>query len=53
MNVPLDSRITGKAGHSEAVRHFMKYVSEKEGVWVTTRRAIAEHYGKEFPSRGA
>jgi hypothetical protein len=27
----------------------MKYISEKEGVWVTTRRDIATHYRQTFP----
>jgi peptidoglycan/xylan/chitin deacetylase (PgdA/CDA1 family) len=49
MNIPLHSRITGKAGRAEALRNFMKYISEKEGVWVATRRDIAKHYREKFP----
>lgn len=49
MTIPLHSRITGKPGRSEALRKFMKYISEKEGVWVTTRREIAKHYRETFP----
>lgn len=49
MNIPLHSRITGKPGRAEALRGFMKYISEKEGVWVTTRRDIATHYKEKFP----
>lgn len=49
MNVPLHSRITGKAGRSEALRRFCEYISKKEGVWVTTRRDIATHYRETFP----
>lgn len=49
MNIPLHTRITGKPGRCEALRNFMKYVSEKEGVWVATREEIAEHMHKEFP----
>lgn len=49
MNIPMHSRIVGKAGRAEALRNFMKYVSEKEGVWVATRRQIAEHYRTKFP----
>ncbi|KAI1337792.1 glycoside hydrolase/deacetylase [Xylariaceae sp. FL0016] len=49
MNIPLHTRIIGKPGRSEALRQFMKYVSEKEGVWVTTRRDIAKHMREKFP----
>lgn len=49
MNVPMHARIVGKAGRAEALRNFMRYVSEKEGVWVATRREIAEHYRERFP----
>lgn len=49
MNIPLHSRITGKAGRSEALRRFCEYISKKEGVWVTTRRDIATHYKATFP----
>ncbi|KAK8204330.1 hypothetical protein M8818_005175 [Zalaria obscura] len=49
MNIPMHSRIIGKPGRSEALRRFMMYVSQKEGVWVATRRDIALHYRKVFP----
>lgn len=49
MNIPLHTRIIGKPGRSEALRNFMKYISEKEGVWVTTRRDIAKHMREKFP----
>ncbi|KXT05354.1 hypothetical protein AC578_11081 [Pseudocercospora eumusae] len=49
MNIPLHSRITGKAGRAEALRNFMHYISQKGGVWVTTRRDIAKHYREKFP----
>lgn len=49
MNIPMHSRILGKPGRSEALRNFMKYISEKEGVWVTTRRDIAKHFREKFP----
>jgi len=51
MNVPLHSRITGKAGRNEALRRFCEYISKKEGVWVTTRRDIAKHYRSKYPYR--
>lgn len=39
----------GKPGRSEALRGFMKYIQDKPGVWVATRREIAAHFRKEFP----
>ncbi|KAK1489341.1 chitin deacetylase 1 [Colletotrichum cuscutae] len=32
MNIPLHTRIIGKPGRSEALRKFIKYIAEKEGV---------------------
>jgi len=49
MTIPMHSRIVGKPGRSESLRNFMKYISEKEGVWVASRRDIATHYRKTFP----
>jgi len=49
MTIPLHSRITGKPGRSEALRKHLKYISEKEGVWVTARKEIAKHYLSTFP----
>lgn len=49
MNIPLHTRIIGKPGRCEALRKFMKYISDKPGVWVTTRRDIAKHYNEKFP----
>jgi len=49
MNIPMHSRILGKAGRAEALRNFMKYISEKPDVWVTTRKEIAIHFREKFP----
>ena len=49
MNIPMHSRIVGKPGRAEALRNFMQYISEKPGVWVTTRRDIAKHFKEKFP----
>ncbi|KAK8076588.1 hypothetical protein PG994_003860 [Apiospora phragmitis] len=49
MNIPLHTRIIGKPGRSEALRKFMRYVADKPGVWVTTRREIARHMHAKFP----
>ncbi|CBF82883.1 hypothetical protein AN3354.2 [Aspergillus nidulans FGSC A4] len=51
MNIPLHTRIIGKPGRCEALRKFMLYIAEKEGVWVTTRRDIAKHMRANFPYR--
>lgn len=51
MNIPMHSRIIGKPGRSEALRNFMKYIQGHEGVWVTTRREIAQHFKGKFPYR--
>ncbi|KAL4758403.1 uncharacterized protein BDW70DRAFT_152541 [Aspergillus foveolatus] len=51
MNIPLHTRIIGKPGRCEALRKFMLYIAEKEGVWVTTRRDIAKHMRENFPYR--
>ncbi|ETN41704.1 uncharacterized protein HMPREF1541_03640 [Cyphellophora europaea CBS 101466] len=51
MNIPMHSRIVGKPGRSEALRNFMKYIQEHEGVWVATRRDIATHFRSKFPYR--
>ncbi|CAK7245498.1 MAG: hypothetical protein STHCBS139747_007082 [Sporothrix thermara] len=49
MNIPMHTRIIGKPGRSEALRNFMKYIADKPGVWVTTRRDIAKHMRDKFP----
>jgi peptidoglycan/xylan/chitin deacetylase (PgdA/CDA1 family) len=49
MNIPMHSRIVGKPGRSEALRTFMLYVKEHEGVWVAKREEIAEHFKEKFP----
>jgi len=49
MNIPLHSRIIGKPGRSEALREFMLYIQKHEGVWVATRKEIAEHFKEKFP----
>ena len=51
MNIPLHARIVGKPGRAEALRRFMLYVKGNEGVWVATRREIAEHWRERFPYR--
>ncbi|EGV62630.1 hypothetical protein PSN45_000403 [Yamadazyma tenuis] len=49
MNIPMHSRMVGKPGRINALRNFIKYISEKEGVWVCNRRDIASHFREKFP----
>lgn len=49
MNIPMHSRMVGKPGRINALRNFLKYISEKEGVWVCNRRDIAAHFNEKFP----
>ncbi|KAF2236763.1 carbohydrate esterase family 4 protein [Viridothelium virens] len=49
MNIPLHARIIGKPGRAEALRNFMQYIKAKPGVWVATRRDIADHYKYQVP----
>lgn len=49
MNIPMHSRILGKAGRTNALREFMKYIGSKPGVWVANRRDIAKHFQSKFP----
>lgn len=49
MTVGLHCRIAGKPGRYAALKRFVQYVAGKEGVWVTTRTQIAEHFKDQFP----
>jgi peptidoglycan/xylan/chitin deacetylase (PgdA/CDA1 family) len=49
MTIGLHCRVSGKPGRFAAVENFLKYISRKEGVWITTRKAIAEHWLDRFP----
>ncbi|KZT30309.1 carbohydrate esterase family 4 protein [Neolentinus lepideus HHB14362 ss-1] len=49
MSIGLHCRIVGKPGRFPALKKFVEYISKKEGVWVTTRSQIAEHWTKKFP----
>ncbi|KAJ5901925.1 chitin deacetylase 1 [Penicillium taxi] len=49
ITIGLHCRIIGKPGRFAALRDFVKYISEKEGVWVATRTEIAEAFKKDHP----
>ncbi|KAF2099749.1 glycoside hydrolase/deacetylase [Rhizodiscina lignyota] len=49
MSIGLHARIVGKPGRARALQKFFEYVSMKEGVWVTTRAEIAQHWRSKYP----
>jgi len=53
MSLGLHLRIAGRPGRIGAVERFFAYISAKPGVWITTRRAIAEHFEACNPARTA
>jgi len=44
MSLGLHLRIIGRPGRIAALDRFLAYVGQQSDVWVTTRRAIAEHF---------
>lgn len=44
MSLGLHLRIIGRPGRIWALEEFFRHVRSKSGVWVTTRRAIAQHF---------
>jgi peptidoglycan/xylan/chitin deacetylase (PgdA/CDA1 family) len=53
MSLGLHLRIVGRPGRIGAFRRFLEHVSAAEGVWVTTRRDIAEHFVRQVPAPAA
>ena len=51
MTVALHCRCTGKPARLAALKRFVEYISEKDGVWIATRTQIAEHFASKFPYR--
>ena len=47
MSLGLHLRIIGRPGRIWALQRFLEHVGQASGVWVTTRRAIAEHFAAE------
>lgn len=50
MSLGLHLRIIGRPGRIWALEEFFRHVRAHDGVWVTTRRAIAEHFAKVQPA---
>ncbi|MCA1857362.1 polysaccharide deacetylase family protein [Massilia oculi] len=53
MSLGLHLRIAGRPGRIGAVERFFAHISAKPGVWITTRRAIAEHFEACNPAQAA
>ena len=50
MSLGLHLRIIGRPGRIGALEAFLRYVSEKPGVWFTTRQQIAETFQEQVPA---
>ncbi|KAJ9136669.1 Glycoside hydrolase/deacetylase [Pleurostoma richardsiae] len=51
MTIGLHCRIIGRPGRIAALKKFMEYISQKEGVWVATRSEIADAFRGAYPYR--
>jgi len=50
MSLGLHLRIIGRPGRIWALEEFFKHVRQHDGVWVTTRKAIADHFAQTVPA---
>lgn len=50
MSLGLHLRIIGRPGRMWALEEFFRHVRSKNDVWVTTRRAIAQHFAATVPA---
>lgn len=50
MSLGLHLRIIGRPGRIWALEEFFRHVHSKHDVWVTTRRAIAQHFAATVPA---
>jgi len=50
MSVGLHCRIIGKPSRAHALDQFLKYASEKGGVWFARRDEIARFWKEQFPA---
>ncbi len=49
LSIGLHCRLIGRPGRAEALREFIEYVREHEGVWFATRLQIAQHWAETHP----
>lgn len=47
MSLGLHLRIIGRPGRIGALERFLRHVTTRPGVWIATRRAIAEHFAAQ------
>lgn len=52
MSVGLHLRIIGRPGRIGALEKLLQHVADKPGVWITSRRAIAETFATQNPWQG-
>jgi len=50
MSLGLHLRIIGRPGRIWALEEFFRHVRSRSDVWVTTRRAIAQHFAQTVPA---
>lgn len=50
MSLGLHLRIIGRPGRIWALEAFFRHVRNHDRVWVTTRKAIADHFAQEVPA---
>ncbi|HEY1131265.1 MAG TPA: polysaccharide deacetylase family protein [Roseateles sp.] len=53
MSLGLHLRIIGRPGRIWALQQFFEHVRQASGVWITTRRAIAEQFAAAVPQESA
>ena len=49
MSLGLHLRVIGRPGRIGALHRFFQHVRSRSGVWITTRRQIAEHFASRVP----
>jgi allantoinase len=50
MSLGLHLRIIGRPGRFWALEAFLRHVRDHDGVWIATRREIAEHFARVVPA---
>lgn len=49
LSVGLHCRLVGRPGRAAALARFLDDIAARDGIWITTRLAIAEHWRARFP----
>ncbi|MBF6211301.1 allantoinase PuuE [Nocardia puris] len=53
LSVGLHCRLVGRPARTAALERFLDHIQAREGVWITRRIDIAEHWRAEHPATGA